>query len=653
VTAVMHGAGRNVPGALSNLTEDDFEQTLAPKITGLLTTLNALDQDKIKLLVTFGSIIGRAGLKGEAHYSTANDWMTELTVDFGKAHPQARALAMEWSVWSGAGMGEKLGVVEALVRDGITPVSLDNGLGVLRQMLADPSAGPVLTIAGRMGGLPTLPLDTSQELPLTRFVDRVVVHYPLVELITEVELSAGTDPYLSDHELDGDLLFPAVLGMEAMTQVASAALDRTGPALLEDVEFLRPIVVRPGSTTTLRLAALVRDTESVAVVVRADDTDFAADHFRATVRIPRSAVPDEDPEREATALPAMPAERIAGLYGEVLFQGTRFQHLMTYRRASARHAVAELSTSTPASWFAAYLPQDLLLADPGTRDAVMHSIQCCVPDATLLPQGIEKLYLAEPSDQEDEFVVMDARERSQDGDSYVYDVDVLDRSGRVVERWQGLTLRAVRTKDNTGPWLPVVLGSYVERALERVLGGSRSVVIEPDPEDQDGPADRRAQTDLAAGRAVGTPVTVKHRPDGKPELDEAGISASHGAGLSLVVTGPGELGCDIEPVVHRTEEAWTDLLGEGLVGVRDLVVAETGEDADTAATRVWGARECLAKIGSSTRNITVERSEDGGWVVLAAGDASIATWVTTVDGLDTPVVIAVLTVDAAVGELAA
>lgn len=141
VTALMHGAGRNVPGALTNLTADDFEQTLAPKITGLLTVLDALDQDKIKLLVTFGSIIGRAGLKGEAHYSTANDWMTELTVDFQRAHPQARALALEWSVWSGAGMGEKLGVVEALVRDGITPVSLDNGLAVLRHRRPGPRRG--------------------------------------------------------------------------------------------------------------------------------------------------------------------------------------------------------------------------------------------------------------------------------------------------------------------------------------------------------------------------------------------------------------------------------------------------------------------------------------------------------------------------------
>ena len=641
VTAVMHGAGRNDPAGLVNLTEESFRDTVAVKIAGLRAALAAVDHDRINLLVTFGSIIGRAGLRGEAHYSTANDWMTELAVEFHHAHPRARVLAMEWSVWSGAGMGERLGVVEALVRDGITPISVEDGLGVLRQVLADPSAGPVLTITGRIGGLPTLPLDTSQELPLTRFVDRVLVHYPSVELVTEVELSAGSDPYLSDHVLDGEPLFPAVLGMEAMAEVATAVLGRTGVPLLEDVEFLRPIVVRPGAATSVRVAALVRDTETVSVAIRAQDTGFSADHFRATLRIPRPSLPAGGTAPEATALPCVPLDPITELYGTVMFQGKRFQRLLGYRRASARHAVAELSTTTPAPWFAAYLPQDLVLANPGTRDAVMHALQCCVPDATLLPQGIERLYLAAPADQAVEYVILDGRERTQDGDSYVYDIDVLEPSGRVVERWQGLTLRAVRKKDGSGPWVPSMLSGYLERTLERVLGGSRAVVVEPDPA-PGVPADRRAQTQLAASRALGGPVTVRHRPDGRPEVAGAEISAAHGAGMTLVVAGTTRLGCDVETVAHRAVDDWAGLLGDRLVAVRDLVTAESGEDVDVASTRLWCALECLRKAGVADRTLTLHRVREGGWVVLSAGDARVATWVTTVNGITAPVVFAVL-----------
>ncbi|MFD1051850.1 AMP-binding protein, partial [Kibdelosporangium lantanae] len=98
----------------------------------------------------------------------------------------------------------------------------------------------------------------------------------------------------------------------------------------------------------------------------------------------------------------------------------------------------------------------------------------CVPDATLLPQSIGKLHLASTPDSD--YVVMDARERSQDGDSYVYDVYLSTPDGQLVEKWEGLMLRAVRKRNGAGPWAPAMIGSYVERSLERVLGGRRAVV---------------------------------------------------------------------------------------------------------------------------------------------------------------------------------
>jgi enediyne polyketide synthase len=641
VTAVLHGAGRNEPCALANLGEGQFHQTTAPKITGLRAVLDAVDADHVKLLITFGSIIGRAGLRGEAHYSTANDWMSELTVKFGEEHPQARVLALEWSVWSGAGMGERLGVVEALMREGITPISTDQGIAVLRQVLGDPAAGPVLVVSGRAEGLPTLTLQR-QELPLTRFVDRVLVHYANVELVTEADLSADSDPYLVDHLLEGDLLFPAVLGMEAMTQVVSAVTGKDGSPLLENVQFLRPIVVRPDSSTTIRIAALVRDTETVDVVIRSADTGFSADHFRARVRLPRPDVPGDSIDG-AAVLPVVPVDPITELYGDVLFQGKRFQRLQAYRHAGARRAVAELSTTSPAPWFAAFLSQEQLLADAGTRDAVMHAIQACVPDATLLPQGIEKLYLSTQDDQDTGFVVMDARERFQDGDSYCYDVEVRSPSGTLVERWEGLSLRAVRKNNGSGPWVPSLIGPHVERALEQVIGGSRAVVVEPDPVgDTAGTVDRRAQTRMAISRAHNKPVDVRYRPDGKPEVDGAAVSASHAAELTLAVVGSGRLGCDIETVTERSDADWAGLLGADQVGVRDLLMTEAGESAAVAGTRVWGALECLRKTGAPSQALTVDRVGPDGWVVLSAGDAAIATWVTTVHGRLDPVVFAVL-----------
>ncbi|MEJ3747476.1 type I polyketide synthase [Actinomycetes bacterium KLBMP 9797] len=643
VTAVLHGAGRNEPAALFSLTESAFKATIAPKITGLRAVLDAVDQDRLKLLVTFGSIIGRAGLRGEAHYATANDWMTELTLRFQREHPQVRVMALEWSVWSGAGMGEKLGVVSALMRDGITPIPTEEGIEILCRVLADPSAPTALVVCGRTSGMAALPIER-RELPLARFVDRAVVHYPEIELITEADLSAGSDPYLEDHLLDGDLLFPAVLGMEAMTQVAEALTGRTGPPMLENVEFLRPIVVSPTGSVTVRLAALVRDAEAVDVVLRSGETGFSADHFRARLRFPRPQLPARAAP-EPVNLPVLSVDPETELYGGLLFQGKRFQRLTAYHRASARHAVAEVATRADAPWFAPFLPQELSLADPGTRDTMMHALQCCVPDATLLPQRIDRLYLADRgAAQEAEYVLLDAHERGQDGDSYVYDVDVRDPDGALVESWEGLTLRAVRKHAGVGPWVPAMLGPYLERALERLLGGSRAVVVEPDPigAEVGGTPRRRAQTQLAASRAVNRQIQIRYRPDGKPETDGVGLSSSHASQLTLVVAGSGVLACDVETVVDRTEEDWAGLLGPDLLDLRNLLVAETGEPESVASTRAWSALECIRKTGRMTQVITVRQIHDDGWILLSVGAARVATWVTTVNDRPDPVVFAVL-----------
>jgi enediyne polyketide synthase len=642
VTGVLHGAGRNDPAALFSLTESGFKATVAPKIDGLKAVLSSVDQDRIKLLITFGSIIGRAGLRGEAHYATANDWMTELTVRFGQDHPGAKVLAMEWSVWSGAGMGERLGVVSALMREGITPISTEAGIDMLLRVLSDPAAPPVLVLCGRTSGLPTLPV-AKRELPLARFVDRAIVHYPGIELITEADLSSGSDPYLSDHLLDGDLLFPAVMGMEAMTQVAAAVTGISGPPLLEDVEFLRPIVVPVAGSTTIRVAALARDAQTVDVVLRSGETGFSADHFKARLRFPR---PDLSAETQSTGpgLPVVPVDPVTELYGGVLFQGKRFQRLTAYRQASARRAIAEISTGADVSWFAPFLPQEQILADPGTRDAMMHAIQCCVPDATLLPQGIEKLYLTNAAELDAEYVVLDARERFQDGDSYTYDIDVLSPTGVLVERWEGLTLRAVRKRDGAGPWVPSMLSSYLERSLERVLGGSRTVVVEPDPYYGAAAttAERRAQTELAASRAIGGPAGVRYRPDGKPEVDGVEVSASHKADLTLAVVGSSQLACDVETAVEREAQDWSGLLGPELVALSELLAQETGESPTVSSTRVWCALECVRKTGAMTQALAVHRVHADGWAVLSSGEARIATWATTVNGQPQPVVFAVL-----------
>jgi enediyne polyketide synthase len=666
VTAVMHGAGRNEPAGLAGLDPEAFRRTLAPKLAGLRAVLDAVAPERLRLLVTFGSIIGRAGLRGEAHYATANDWLAHATAEFAAEHPGCRTLCLEWSVWSGTGMGERLSVVESLLRDGVTPIPPDRGVEVLRQLLADPATPPVVVVTGRADHLDTIRYDRPA-LPLLRFVEHPVVHYPGVELVADTDLTPGTDLYLDDHVLDGNRLFPAVIGLEAMAQAAVALRGRGGVPVVERAEFPRPVVVPRDGATTVRVAALATGDDTIEVVVRSSETGFAADHFRATLRFdergrggdPADPPPVPPPTGDTggtggaggdAGLPPVPLDPGRDLYGGILFQGKRFQRLLRYRRVAARRAEADVAVGD-VGWFGAFLPGELVLGDPGMRDALMHGIQVCVPDATLLPIGVDRVHPVGPGAADPGELTFVATERSQDGVTYVYDLTVRTPAGAVVERWEGLRLRAVRHTDGRGPWPPPLLGPFLQRRLRERFGVAVEVAVEPDAG-----AARRGGTAVALGRVLGGRPRVRYRPDGRPFVTGGRtVSASHGARVTLAVAGDAPVGCDVEPVVARTATQWTDLLGR-YAPLAAMVAAEAGDPPDLAATRVWCALECLRKLGEPPgQPLTVvdrpvagapddgrpDGRPDAGWVALGAGAARVVTFATRLRGVAEPVVLAV------------
>jgi len=650
VTAVLHGAGGNVPASLATLDEDAFRQTVATKVDGLRAVLAAVDPDRLRLLVSFSSIIGRAGLRGEAHYATANQWLTELTEQVRAERPDCRCLSLEWSVWSGTGMGERLGVLESLMREGVSPIPMDDGIAMLHTLLADPATPTTVVVMGR-AELPTVALQPA-ELPLLRFLDRVRVHYPAIELVADADLSATDDPYLSDHLLDGDLLFPAVLGMEAMAQAGRALTGRLDPPTLSDVEFLRPIVVPQNGSTVLRVAAVQQQPGELTVVLRCGDTGFQADHFKARLSYPATSEQATSEQAMSPTEPAgsrLPLDPVRDLYGTVLFQGNRFRRLLGYRHLSAMSCVADLANNRIPDWFGGFLPDELVLADPGTRDAVMHSIQCCVPDATLLPAGIERLRLADPG-LDAKQLTMHARERFRDGDSYCYDVDVFSPDGELVEQWQGLRLQAVRKQDGSGPWLPALLGPYLERRVLELLDGRVGCAVCPDDPDLDGGGAaggieaRRRNTAVALAWAIGRQVTVSYRPDGKPEvIGGPQVSSSHSAGVTLAVAADLPVTCDVELVVERGSADWHGLLGAEPLRLAQIVAGNRHEPLAVSATRVWSAVECLRKHGYAAADALVGgRPRTDGWVELRANGLRIATFATRLAGLASPVVFAVL-----------
>ncbi|WP_370465437.1 SDR family NAD(P)-dependent oxidoreductase [Nocardia sp. CS682] len=636
VTGILHGAAVNAPALISALTPEEFGTTVAAKVDGLTYVVEAVEAAQLRLIVGFGSIIGRAGLRGEAHYAVANDWLRNAIDVLDGRLRNCRCLTIEWSIWSGAGMGERLGVLNALTREGIEAIPTDVGVEIMLDLLGTPSCPSSVVVLGRTGELPTIAFE-EVELPLLRFLERPRLHFPGIELVAEADLSVSSDPYLADHQLSGDILFPAVMGMEAMAQAAVALLGGLQPIELRDVEFLRPIVVPSDGATTIRTVALRRGGE-VRIAIRSATTAFQTDHFRAICST-GNAGSDEDAEISAQladfvddSCPPTTMDVEAEFYDRIMFHGPRFRSVRDYRYIAAQRCVADIQAGEM-PWFVATQPGRLVLGDPAARDGFMHAIQVCVPDATLLPTRIGSVREF-GRDTEIGKVRLAAVERSSDPGKYVYDVVVRDQEQNLVAVWERLELTAVAAIEPAGGWTPELVAPILARRLQSLLSEPLQMALVRDADHERASAQttagrssrripsRRAASERALAAASGGLVNLHHRADGRPEMPGKNISVSHGTGLTLAVIAERPIGCDLEPVDERTAEQWHDLLGMSGVALAQMC-SEVGNEAfATAATRVWSAREAVSKLGVTVNRprLTFEsRGTPPGWLAMRHG----------------------------------
>ncbi|MDG3008355.1 type I polyketide synthase [Paludisphaera mucosa] len=631
ITAVVHAAGVNEPRPLVELDLELLQRTSAPKVQGLRNVLDAVSSRRIHLLVTFGSIIARTGMRGEAHYALANAWQTELTGRFQAEHPACYCLALEWSVWASVGMGERLGRIEALTREGVGPIPTETGAALFTALVAKRPPHASVVVAGRIGDSPTLSL-ARPPLPALRFLDRLLIDYPGIELVAETDLSRKADPYLDDHVFQGERLLPAVIGLEAMAQAVAGVMRGQGPmpTIIEEVAFERPIIIDDAGSTTVRLVALVREGGVVEVALRCHATGYHLDHFRATFRSgpehPWAAGIHDPGAGEAVDRLSLDPER--ELYGALLFQGGRFRRLRSYDRLTAKACRAEVAPSDRRNWFGDRPEEEPILGDPGARDAAVHCVQACIPHVSVLPVGVRRI-IADPVWRKGPRRVV-ADERSCDDGVFTYDLTIFDANATPVERWEGLRLKVIGSTHNIGRWPAVLLAPYLERRASELAPGLEVAFAVETGE----AADRRSRTDRAMARAFGDATPVRRRPDGKPDAFKGlHSSAAHAGMLTLAAVGRWPLGCDVEPARARPVDDWLGVLGEHRLGLARRLADEAGGGLDAAAARVWAASESLQKLGSIDPDTLVhETTDSGGWETFRAGGATVLAHVLPVAG---------------------
>jgi enediyne polyketide synthase len=282
ITALVHAAGFNETRLFQHIDDAGLQRIMAPKTIGFRAAVHAAGP-QLRRIVTFGSILGRMGLKGETHYALANAWQTRIAENIARERPECRVLSLEWSIWNGAGMGHRAGSLEALARFGVDAIELDDGVDAFERLVIGGATGSFM-VTSRFGPPSHVALDDG-ELPDLPFADEVLLHYPGLELVVGTELSRG--------RIGGHKIFAAAHGLEAMAQLASALSARHRPAALRAVEISDPIAVPEGNTVRLCLMALAGLDGCVEVAIRSDADGFVADRMRASffVEAPVSAEP--------------------------------------------------------------------------------------------------------------------------------------------------------------------------------------------------------------------------------------------------------------------------------------------------------------------------------------------------------------------------
>ena len=143
---IIHAAGVLDDSLLSNLSWQQFEKVLAPKVQGTWHLHNATKALSLDFFVCFSSIAALLGSPGQANYAAANAFMDALMQH--RRTLGLPALSINWGPWANVGMAAQLDpkAQDRLSARGITPIAPMQGLKTLFDLLTQPVEQPAVGV---------------------------------------------------------------------------------------------------------------------------------------------------------------------------------------------------------------------------------------------------------------------------------------------------------------------------------------------------------------------------------------------------------------------------------------------------------------------------------------------------------------------------
>ncbi len=271
ITGIVHGAAVLADQLIDGLTTEAITKVLTTKIHGWSAVLGAVDADRLRFAVMFGSVAATFGNRGQASYSVANDALNHLACALKSRYPAIAVTSINWSALAGGMLRPEL--QKFLLMRGITPISLAEGGVLFAEQLTAARSRDVMC---QIGPWPPAPLEQPDAVVPGR----------------EIRISRDMRPIaesraLGDHKVDGYPVLPATVALGAIFDV----VGQTHPGM--DIRSARDLKVLKGlvfDSPAPRLYFTIRDTGPTEVSVLVTD-ETKRPRYRATVS---SALPEPD-----------------------------------------------------------------------------------------------------------------------------------------------------------------------------------------------------------------------------------------------------------------------------------------------------------------------------------------------------------------------
>ena len=303
VTTVIHAAGVLADGPIGAVNADQGRLARAVKVDGWLNSVLAAGPS-LRRALAIGSWAGRFGSRHQAHYAAGNAMLAALTEHMP---PRVLSACAEFGPWSESEMAASIpeAVQQAMRAEGVDFVGNEAGISALLEDL-NVGGGPV--VRGRQ------------------------VPWTTRDVVSTLEVSTASHPYLLDHAIEGRPVLPLAGAAAFMAEVAGVP----EPFVMRDLTLYQGVVVDEPRTLTIRA-------NGARVEVRSGETL----HYRGTIEAAYDVGGMPDALAGGEGADALP---LRTFYDEITFHGPLLQGIVSIDGILPDAVHGTLETGTPDAW---------------------------------------------------------------------------------------------------------------------------------------------------------------------------------------------------------------------------------------------------------------------------------------------------------------